>query len=227
MGSSAVILGGLAMQYVAYYRVSTEGQGQSGLGLDAQKAAVKPYQADIVAEYVEIESGKQDNRPQLLAAIERCQQAGHTLLIAKLDRLSRDAAFLFTLRKSGVQILAADMPGAGMLEYGVRAIFAQHEREQISTRTKAALSAAKAKGTRLGCPTPAIGARVSAARKQARADAYAQSLKPTLQSLVSRCSSYQALADALTLAGVATPSGGSHWRKSSAHAVLKRAGLTL
>jgi DNA invertase Pin-like site-specific DNA recombinase len=215
------------MQYIAYYRVSTDQQGQSGLGLDAQREAVKPYQADILAEYTEIESGKQDNRPQLLAALEHCKRAGAAILIAKLDRLSRDAAFLFTLRKSGVQILAADMPGAGMLEYGVRAIFAQHEREQISARTKAALQAAKAKGARLGCPNPSIGAKVSAARKAAKADQYAETLKPDLMGFLRSCRSYQDLADSLTLAGIKTPSGQHRWSKSSAHAVLKRAGLTL
>ena len=215
------------MEYVAYYRVSTDGQGQSGLGLDAQREAVRPYRADILAEYTEIESGKQDNRPQLLAALEHCKRTGAAILIAKLDRLSRDAAFLFTLRKSGVQILAADMPGAGMLEYGVRAIFAQHEREQISARTKAALQIAKANGKRLGCPNPGIGARVSATRKRDKANAYALALIPTLQTLAAKCHSYQALADALTLAGITTPSGAAHWRKSSAHAVMTRAGLSL
>lgn len=215
------------MSYIAYFRVSTAGQGASGLGLDAQREAVKAYAPDIIEEFVEVESGKVDNRPQLLAAIAQCQATGATLLIAKLDRLSRDAAFLFTLRKSGVQILAADMPGAGMLEFGVRAIFAQHEREQISQRTKAALQAAKANGKVLGCPCPERGAMASAVAKKAKANAYAQAITPTLRALVAKCGSYQALADALTLAGIATPAGGSHWRKSSAHAVLKRAGLTL
>jgi DNA invertase Pin-like site-specific DNA recombinase len=215
------------MQYIAYYRVSTAGQGKSGLGLDAQQSAVKLYRPDILAEYIEIESGKVDNRPELSAAIAQCQATGATLLIAKLDRLSRDAAFLFTLRKSGVPILAADMPNAGMLEFGVRAIFAQHEREQISARTKAALQAAKAKGKALGCPCPQRGAKASAMAKKAKANAYAQALTPTLRALVAKCTSYQALADSLTLAGIATPNGASHWGKSSAHAVLKRAGLSL
>jgi len=215
------------MKYVTYFRVSTASQGASGLGLDAQKHAVQSYAPDTIAEYVEVESGKVDDRPQLLAAIAKCQATGATLLIAKLDRLSRDAAFLFTLRKSGVNIVAADMPSAGMLEFGVRAIFAQHEREQISMRTKAALQQAKASGKVLGCPCPKKGAKASAKAKQAKANAYAQALTPTLLNLVDKCDSYQDLADALTLAGVSTPSGGSHWRKSSAHAVLKRAGLSL
>ena len=215
------------MQFIAYFRVSTAGQGASGLGLDAQRHAVQAYAPDTIAEYVEIESGKVDNRPQLLAAIAQCQATGATLLIAKLDRLSRDAAFLFTLRKSGVHIVAADMPSAGMLEFGVRAIFAQHEREQISQRTKAALQAAKANGKVLGCPCPEKGAMASAMAKKAKANAYAKAITPTLRALVAKCASYQALADALTLAGVATPTGASHWGKSSAHAVLKRAGLSL
>jgi DNA invertase Pin-like site-specific DNA recombinase len=215
------------MSYIAYFRVSTAGQGASGLGLDAQQAAVKPYQADIVATYTEVESGKVDNRPQLQAAIAQCQQHGHTLLIAKLDRLSRDAAFLFTLRKSGVQILAADMPGAGMLEFGVRAIFAQHEREQISLRTRAALQAAKARGQRLGSPCPHKGAAVSAERRKAIAEAKAASLLAVAVDLQAKCRSYQELADALTLKGISTPSGKARWQKSSAHNLMTRLGLSL
>lgn len=215
------------MQYVAYYRVSTDGQGQSGLGLEAQREAVRPYRADILAEYTEIESGKQDNRPQLLAALEHCKRTGAAILIAKLDRLSRDAAFLFTLRKSGVQILAADMPGAGMLEYGVRAIFAQHEREQISARTKAALQAAKARGVRLGSPDIAKAAKASAERRKTAANAKAASLLAVAVDLQTRCRSYQELADALTLKGIPTPSGKARWQKSSAHALMARLGLTL
>lgn len=215
------------MQYIAYYRVSTDKQGQSGLGLDAQREAVRPYANQILAQYTEVESGKQDNRPQLAAALAHCERAGATLLIAKLDRLSRDAAFLFTLRKSGAQILAADMPGAGMLEYGIRAIFAQHEREQISARTKAALQAAKARGVRLGSPCPHKGAAVSAIRKAERAEAYAQGIAQTLADLATRCNSYQEIADALTLKGIATPTGKARWQKSSAHAVMTRIGLRL
>ena len=215
------------MQYIAYYRVSTAGQGKSGLGLDAQREAVRPYRSDIVAEYIEVESGKLDNRPELVRALEFCKREGAAILIAKLDRLSRDTAFLFTLRKSGVDIVAADMPNAGMLEFGVRAIFAQHEREQISARTKSALQAAKANGKRLGCPTPSIGAGVSAARKKDKANAYAQGIKFKLEALLISCRSYQDLANGLTLSGIKTPSGQHRWSKSSAHAVLKRAGLSL
>ena len=215
------------MKYIAYFRVSTDKQGASGLGLEAQQTAIQAYAADVLATYTEIESGKNDHRPQLLAALAHCERSGATLLIAKLDRLSRDAAFLFTLRKSGVQILAADMPSAGMLEFGIRAIFVQHEREQISARKRAALQAAKARGQRLGSPCPHKGAAVSAQRKAQRATAYAQSLAPTLAELATRCTSYQAMADALTLKGIATPSGGTRWQKSSAYTVMARAGISL
>jgi DNA invertase Pin-like site-specific DNA recombinase len=213
--------------YIAYYRVSTDKQGQSGLGLEAQREAVRPYAGQILAEYTEVESGKLDSRPQLLSALAHCEKSGSTLLIAKLDRLSRDAAFLFTLRKSGVQILAADMPTAGMLEFGIRALFAQHEREQISARTKAALQAAKARGIRLGSPCPARGAAVSAERKKIASMRKAQALLEVVTDLKHKCHSYQELADALTLKGIATPSGKPRWRKSSAHDLMSKLGLTL
>jgi DNA invertase Pin-like site-specific DNA recombinase len=215
------------MRYVAYYRVSTEKQGHSGLGLDAQRQAVQQYSASIDSEFIEIESGSDDTRPQLLAALAQCQKTGATILIAKLDRLSRDASFLFQLRKSGVEILAADMPNAGMLEFGIRAIFAQHEREQISARTKAALAQAKLRGVRLGCPCPGVGAAASALKKAKKANDYASALKPLLESLTNRCASYQDLADALTLKGIRTASGNIRWGKSSAHAVMQRLGLSL
>ena len=214
-------------KYIAYFRVSTDKQGASGLGIEAQQKAIEPYLDSVINTYTEVESGKCDTRPQLSAALAECQKTGAAILIAKLDRLSRDAAFLFTLRKSGVEILAADMPSAGMLEFGIRAIFAQHEREQISARTKAALQAAKARGQVLGSPCPHKGAAISAKRKRERAQQYAQGLAPTLSELLARCRSYQELADALTLRGISTPSGGTRWQKSSVHAVMGRAGLSL
>jgi len=125
-------------KYVAYFRVSTERQGQSGLGLEAQHTAVKAYADGIIHSFTEIESGKHDDRPQLAAAIAMCKATGAALLIAKIDRLSRQAAFLLTLRDSGVQIVAADMPHAGTLEFGIRAVVAQHEREEISRRSSIA-----------------------------------------------------------------------------------------
>ncbi|RDC58793.1 hypothetical protein AHMF7616_05227 [Adhaeribacter pallidiroseus] len=142
-------------RYVAYYRVSTAKQGISGLGLEAQQYAVSAFvkgAAQIVAEYTEVESGKKNNRTQLLLAISEAKKQKATLLIAKLDRLSRNAAFIFTLRDSGVDFVCADMPDANTLTIGIFAVLAQHERELISSRTKAALQAKIAQGARLGKP---------------------------------------------------------------------------
>jgi DNA invertase Pin-like site-specific DNA recombinase len=141
--------------YVPYYRVSTARQGQSGLGLEAQRAAVAAFVADsaqLLGEFVEIESGKKNQRPQLLAAIAAARAAGATLLIAKLDRLSRNAGFIFALRDSGVAFVCCDMPDANTLTVGLFAVIAQHEREMISKRTIDALTAKKARGAVLGTP---------------------------------------------------------------------------
>jgi len=139
--------------YTPYYRVSTQKQGTSGLGLDAQRAAVQVFIADpaqLGTEYVEIESGKKNHRPQLLAAIAEARRVGSTLLIAKLDRLSRNAGFIFALRDSGVDFVCCDMPDANTLTVGLFAVIAQHERETISKRTKDALAVKKARGAQLG-----------------------------------------------------------------------------
>ncbi|RNI23565.1 recombinase family protein [Rufibacter latericius] len=141
--------------YVAYYRVSTQKQGLSGLGLDAQKMAVKAFlkcDTCVVLEYTEIESGKRDARPQLMLAISHAKTTGSVLVIAKLDRLSRNASFIFALKDSGVEFVCADMPDANTLTIGIFAVLAQHERELISSRTKAALNAKKAQGHILGTP---------------------------------------------------------------------------
>jgi DNA invertase Pin-like site-specific DNA recombinase len=141
--------------YTPYYRVSTQKQGTSGLGLDAQRAAVQAFVANssqLLTEYVEIESGKKNQRPQLLAAIAEARRVGTTLLIAKLDRLSRNAGFIFALRDSGVDFVCCDMPDANTLTVGLFAVIAQHERETISKRTKDALTAKKARGAQLGSP---------------------------------------------------------------------------
>lgn len=135
--------------YIAYYRVSTKQQGQSGLGLEAQKAIVQGFiRPDdvILSEYIEVESGKRDDRPELVKAIRQATETGATLLIAKLDRLSRNAAFIFALRDSKVDFQACDLPDANTLTIGIFATIAQHERELISQRTKAALKAKAARG---------------------------------------------------------------------------------
>jgi DNA invertase Pin-like site-specific DNA recombinase len=142
-------------RYVSYLRVSTTKQGASGLGLEAQRAAVIAHangNSSIISEFIEIESGKKDERNQLAAAISYAKQHSATLLIAKLDRLSRNAAFIFTLKDSGIDFTCADMPDANTLTIGIFAVLAQHERELISSRTKAALAAKKNRGETLGSP---------------------------------------------------------------------------
>jgi DNA invertase Pin-like site-specific DNA recombinase len=142
-------------KYIAYYRVSTTKQGESGLGLEAQKAAVKAFlkcEDCIIEQYTEVESGKKNNRAQLMAAIAKAKATNSTLVIAKLDRLSRNAGFIFALRDSGVDFLCADMPEANTLTIGILAVIAQNEREVISQRTRAALQAKKAQGHILGTP---------------------------------------------------------------------------
>lgn len=143
-----------AINYIAYYRVSTQQQGVSGLGLEAQQKQVQDFAgrtgAAIVASYTEVESGKKTNRVQLLEAIAEAKKTGSTLLIAKLDRLARNAAFIFHLRDTGVKFVAADMPEANTLTVGIIAVMAQHEAELISARTKAALAAKRQRGEKLG-----------------------------------------------------------------------------
>lgn len=138
---------------MAYYRVSTRRQGESGLGLEAQRAAVAGFvKGPILAEFTEVESGKKNDRPQLSAAIDACKKESAVLIIAKLDRLSRNAAFIFLLRDSGVDFTCVDMPDANTLTVGIMAVLAQHERELISSRTKAALQVKRSQGLTLGSP---------------------------------------------------------------------------
>jgi DNA invertase Pin-like site-specific DNA recombinase len=141
--------------FVAYYRVSTERQGESGLGLQAQRDAVLRLigEGSPLAEFTEVESGKaSSNRPQLKAALELCKRRKATLVIAKLDRLSRNLHFISGLIESGIEFKAADNPHANKMTVQMLAVFAEHEREMISQRTKQALRAAKANGKVLGNP---------------------------------------------------------------------------
>ena len=140
---------------MAYFRVSTQRQGASGLGLSAQRTSVNSYiynRGEIIAEFTDIESGKKNNRPELLKAIACCKERGGVLLIAKLDRLTRNVAFIFTLRDSGAEFVCADMPEANTLTIGVMATMAQHEREVIGDRTRKALAEKKRAGFTLGKP---------------------------------------------------------------------------
>ncbi|HPM82441.1 MAG TPA: recombinase family protein [Candidatus Anammoximicrobium sp.] len=139
---------------VSYLRVSTKRQGRSGLGLEGQRAAVAEFAArnagSVVCEYVEVETGKNNHRPELARALAHAKRSQARLVVAKLDRLSRNAAFLLTLRDSGARIVACDMPEMNELTVGIMAVVAQDEARRISERTKAALAAAKARGVKLG-----------------------------------------------------------------------------
>jgi DNA invertase Pin-like site-specific DNA recombinase len=171
-------------RFVAYYRVSTAQQGRSGLGLEAQREAVRVFldgSAGALAEaFTEVESGKNDDRPQLAKALDACRLTGAVLVIAKLDRLSRDAHFLLGLEKAGVEFVAADMPNANRLTVRLMAVIAQEEREMISARTKAALAAAKARGKKLGGNRggPKVDSAKGRAARSRIADDYARQVGP-------------------------------------------------
>lgn len=221
------------MKLVAYYRVSTARQGRSGLGLEAQAQAVEQYarsvQGRVLDAFTEVESGKRDDRPELAKALHLAGVTGATLVIAKLDRLSRDAAFLLTLQKSGVRFVAADIPNADATTVGILAVIAQTEREAISKRTKAALQAAKARGVKLGNPNGAealrrAGKGNAAAVEAARAKAaeHAARVRPVLAELQAEgVESLAALAGALNSRGVLTLHG-KQWHKSSVRNLLAR-----
>jgi DNA invertase Pin-like site-specific DNA recombinase len=207
-------------KFVSYLRVSTERQGANGLGIEAQRKAVLDYlnggSWTLVAEFVETESGAKDDRPELAAAMATARAHGATLVIAKLDRLSRDAHFLLGLQKAGVRFVAADMPEANEMVVGIMAVVAQAERKMISARTTAALAAAKARGVKLGgfrgyMPTDAV--REAAGRDlAAKANAKASDLAPIISRLdPDGAMSLRQLATALNNEGIPTAAGSSVW----------------
>lgn len=213
-----------AASFVAYYRVSTSRQGESGLGLDAQKAAVRRHLdrcsagAQLLAEYTEVESGKRHtNRPQLAAAIENAKRAGATLIIAKLDRLARNVAFIASLMESASDFVACDMPQANRLTIHILAAIAEHEREMISARTKAALEQVKARGVQLGNPRWRESiAKATAARRKAPQPADVRAL---IHAYRNQRLSLRAIAEKLNILGVKTPSG-SRWYASSVRTAI-------
>ncbi|ACL63266.1 recombinase family protein [Methylobacterium nodulans] len=217
--------------FVTYARVSTAKQGRSGLGLEAQREAVARFldggRWRVVAEFVEVESGKRADRPELAKAIEACRLYGARLVVAKLDRLSRDPGFLRDLQRSGVDFVAADMPDANKLTVGIMALVAEQEREAISARTKAALAAAKARGTVLGgfrgrTFTEADHAAAAAGRK-ARGDRNAARLMPIIAELrAAGIISANGIARVLSERGIPTAQGATAWRPTQVQRVLAR-----
>jgi DNA invertase Pin-like site-specific DNA recombinase len=224
-------------KFVAYYRVSTRRQGASGLGLEAQQNAVRDYlnggRWQLVEEIVEVESGKSDDRPQLAHALDLCRAWRATLIIAKLDRLARNVEFTARLMNSGVEFVAVDFPQANRLTIHILAAMAEHEREMISVRTKAALAAAKKRGVRLGGDRGGlnqkarrIGNATSAKARAARAVERASSLVPVFARMKAQgMESAQALARALKDEGVPTVSGTGEWQANSVLRVLRRIGV--
>ena len=175
-------------RFVAYYRVSTERQGRSGLGLEGQQSAVAGFingGCELVGAFTEVESGKQDKRPELLKALEVCRRQKAKLVIAKLDRLSRNLAFIATLMDSGVEFVAVDNPHANKLTVHILAAVAQHEREMISERTKAALAAAKRRGIKLGNPSLTTAAKKGNAVVAQAAREFASNMLPMIREIQS------------------------------------------
>lgn len=218
---------------VAYYRVSTEGQGRSGLGLEAQRHAVRALCDsrgwEVIDERTEIESGKNDARPELAAAMHRAKVTGAVLVVAKLDRLSRSVAFLSALQDSGTRFVAADMPEANELTVHIMAAVAQAERKAIGRRTREALQAAKAAGRRLGNPNGAAALRRAAKGNaaavteiKAGADSFASDLASTVADIrAGGAASLPAIAAELNARHIQTRRGGK-WHPSSVRNLLAR-----
>jgi DNA invertase Pin-like site-specific DNA recombinase len=213
-------------RWVAYYRVSTDRQGDSGLGLDAQRKLVNDYlnggNWTLAAEFVEVESGKRNDRPQLAAALAMCKKLRAKLIVSKLDRLSRNVAFISALMDSRVEFVAADMPHANKMTLQVLAVFAEHERELISERTRRALAQAKERGVRLGGPKPHEASKLGVAARQANADRFAANVLPIIKEIqASGVTTLRGVAHALDARGIPTARGMS-WSAEAVSNVLKR-----
>ncbi|MFC7478196.1 recombinase family protein [Dankookia sp. GCM10030260] len=208
--------------FVAYYRVSTDRQGRSGLGLDAQRAAVASFmvsRGELSAEFVEVESGRKNDRPQLASALEQCRRQRATLVIAKLDRLARNVAFVASPMESGVEFVAVDNPHADKLMLHMLSAFAEHEQRQISVRTKAALAAAQARGVKLGGPNPAAAAaRGRATLEVQEAPTRAKAL-PIIQRMRGEGASLRAIIAVLETEGV-PPLRGRAWHPETVRKML-------
>lgn len=213
--------------YVAYARVSTAKQGKSGLGLEAQQAAIQSFLKEgdklLTPTYVEIESGKDAERPELAKAMQRAKLTGSTLLVAKLDRLSRNVAFISALMDSGVDFVACDQPHATPFTLHILAAVAEHERRMISQRTKAALRAAKDRGVKLGGfrgvkVDQSKGAAAAARKGQAFADSLGAAIADLRREGVT---SYSGIARGLDALGIQTSQGKS-WQATQVARVLAR-----
>jgi DNA invertase Pin-like site-specific DNA recombinase len=218
-------------RFVAYYRVSTDKQGKSGLGLEAQREAVRSFlnggSWSLAAEVTEVESGKRNDRPELDRALGLCRLYGATLIVAKLDRLARNVAFISKLMESGVDFVAVDLPQATRFTIHILAAVAEHEREMISQRTKAALGAAKARGVKLGTPanlSNQLGGRAKgSATMAAKAAKRAADLLPLILPMKAGGASLRQIAEGLNRCGVPAPRGGD-WSAVAVKRILDRQG---
>jgi DNA invertase Pin-like site-specific DNA recombinase len=217
---------------VAYYRVSTSAQGRSGLGLEGQVAAVQAFAkgqgGGIIASYTEVESGRKSDRPELARAMAHARRSKATLAIAKLDRLSRNVAFLANLMESKVPFVAVDQPHATPLTIHILAAVAEDEAKRISERTRAALAAYKARGGKLGTDNltaegRALGSRRAGVKAKADADAAYSDLTSEVKGLRAEGLTLQAIAERLNDAGHTTRRG-KPWNPSQVSRVLERAG---
>jgi DNA invertase Pin-like site-specific DNA recombinase len=217
-----------AGKFVAYFRVSTQKQGHSGLGLDAQREAVRTYlnggRHEVLQEFTEVETGKGANalsrRPQLAQALALCRKTGARLLIAKLDRLARNVHFISGLMESKVKFVACDMPEANELTTHLMAAFAQYEAQRISERTKDALAAAKARGVVLGATGPA-NLRPNIEARQQAAQSFAAGLSRTLNGFRADGLTQRQMVDELNRLGISTARGGQ-WTLMQLQRVLAR-----
>jgi DNA invertase Pin-like site-specific DNA recombinase len=219
-------------KFVAYHRVSTVAQGRSGLGLEGQKHAVAEYlsggRGSLVGEYVEVESGRNNGRVELQRALAACRLHRACLVIARLDRLSRNASFLLSLRDAGVEFVAADLPGADRTTVGIMAMVAENEAEAISARTKAALAAAKRRGVTLGTPANLTnkarrqGTAASSHARAASATERARDLAPIISDLRrDGAVSLRQIAAGLNAQGWTTARGCS-WKSAQVERILAR-----
>jgi len=212
-------------KYVAYYRVSTKRQGQSGLGLEAQQALVSDFAKDnpIIAEFIEVESGRNDTRPVMAEALAYAKQSDAILVVAKQDRLARKVLFIAQLIESGVPFVIADNPHADKFRLHIEACINEDEAEKISKRTKDALAAAKARGVKLGCPNPRAGGLASGAARREKTQRVAAKAMPIITALRDAGASLRAVASKLNEAGIPSAMGGS-WHATSVRNLITAMG---
>lgn len=214
-------------QFVIYRRVSTSDQGRSGLGLEAQDRDIRLYldnyaevPFEIIGEFLEVQSGKDNDRPELAKALDLCRRSGAELLVAKLDRLSRRVSFIATLMDDPkVRLRVAAMPNADKFQLHIYAALAEQERDFISLRTKAALAEAKARGRKLGGLRDKTGARNEAIQRDAQA--FARKVAPIVQPMRTSGATLADIAEALDGAGISTARGGK-WTATQVKRVLER-----